>query len=270
MRYLSALQHALQSSILTGSELALVHVAGTRDVSATTRLNIYREGYYLRLTEALATTYECLHALLGEDQFSELARRYIDSHPSRHYSVRYFGHRLATFLGKMEPYRSTPLLADLARWEWAVADVFDAHDAIPIAASTLQVIPAERWPHLRFRFHSAIRLASSRWNVADVWSAHIHERSMPALQPLPNRARWAIWRQNLKVYFASVEYAQEQALRAAMRDDTFAQICTRAPASGGEHDAALWAAGLLRQWIERGWIVECLDLPAKDATANEC
>lgn len=255
MSALAALQRAVQSSILTGDAAAQGHVVGTRNVSVSTRLGIYKEAYALRLSEALATTYSSLHALLGEEQFCELARGYIEAHPSRHYSVRYFGHRLAPFLSTHEPYRENPVLADLARWEWAVADVFDAADAMPLTADVLQQIPAERWPQLRFRFHGALRLVGSCWNVAEIWSTLNREQAPPAPVRSLHRRRWALWRSGLEVYFAPLEAREQKALRAALRGDSFAEICALAPLAAGEVEAGLWAAGLLRQWIDRGWIV---------------
>jgi hypothetical protein len=257
MKSLAAIQWAVQSNILSGNDFALAYVASTRGVSAATRLGIYRDGYYLRLTEALATTYAALHGLLGESQFATLARRYIDAHPSQHYSVRYFGHRLAAFVGKEEPYRSTPVLEDLARWEWAMADVFDAADADTVTAAELQSVTPKRWPQLRFRFHTAIRLVSSRWNVAEVWAALNEGQSPPQPSRSAQRHRWAIWRQALKVYFAPLDVAEEAAFRSALRGESFAQLCARAPAGLCEQaQVAQWAAGLLQQWINRAWIVD--------------
>src|SRR5690348_2123522 len=117
MSALGRLERAIQASVLAGHEAGHMHVAHTQDGSVPTRLGIYRNAYCLRLTEALATTYPALSALLGEEQFHALARRYIDLYPSRHYSIRYFGHRLASLLATEPAYYSTPVLADLARWE---------------------------------------------------------------------------------------------------------------------------------------------------------
>jgi putative DNA-binding protein len=250
---LASVQAAIQRSVLDGNRAAREHVVGTRQVSITKRLQIYREAYYVRLAEALATTYPALHALLGEDQSRVLARSYIDAHPSRHYSLRYFGHRLARFLERHEPYRSTPLLTDLARWEWAAAAVFDAPDTTAMTADALTHIAPDSWPLLRFEFHTAVRLMSSRWNVAEIWSRLTREQSPP--RPLQARrvSRWAIWRTEGGVFYAPTQLREELALRAAFRGEPFAYICTWV--AGEEASAALWAASLLRQWIERGWIV---------------
>jgi Putative DNA-binding domain len=255
MSDLARLQRDVQKHVLAGDAAARAHVVGTRPVPVTTRLKIYREGYYLRLAEALATTYSALHALLGEDQFRRLARRYIDAHPSRHYSVRYFGHRLAPFLARQEPYRSMPMLTELARWEWAMADVFDAFDATPFTPAALAQMPPDRWPTLTFCFHTAVRVVATRWNVAEIWSALTRDSEPPQPVRSDRIHHWALWRTGLDIFFAPLEIAEERALRAALRGEPFADICARAPRAEGEDRAALWAAGTLRQWVERGWIL---------------
>jgi len=253
MNELSRVQRALQRTVLDGNPAARDYVIGTRQLSVRKRVQIYREAYYLRLTEALTTTYPALHALLGEQQFRALARLYIDAHPSRHYSLRYFGHRLATFLAQQEPYRRTPLLMDLARWEWAAAAVFDASDSTAMAVDALTDMPPDRWPLLRFEFHTAIRLVASRWNVAAIWSALTREQIPSEPTQARRVSRWVIWRSGLDVYFADLRLREERALRAALRGESFADICAWAPRDRA--GPALWAASILRQWFDRGWIV---------------
>lgn len=254
-RKLAALQKQLHSYVLTGAARAAAHVVGTRSVPASTRLKIYREAYYLRLAEALGTSYPVLLKFLAEDEFRVLARDYIEAHPSRHYSVRFFGHRLAAFLSATQPYGAMPLLSEIARWEWAMAAVFDARDADPVKRQALQQISPPCWPALRFRMHSAIRVVNTLWNTAAIWSALNRDESRPDLIRNPARQRWMIWRTDLEVFFAEIPQEEERALRAARRGEPFARICACAPTDAGDAGAALWAAKLLHQWIARGWIV---------------
>jgi hypothetical protein len=251
---LSALQRQVQQHVLAGAPAALARIAGTRSVPARTRLKIYREAYSLRLAEALATSYPVLYKLLGEDQFRWLACAYIDAQPSRHYSVRFFGHRLAAFLATEQQYRETPVLAELARWEWALADVFDARDAAPLTRKTLESLPPDRWPGLRFLFHTAVRVLHTQWNTASIWSALSRDAPPPNPTRSVSRGSWAIWRTGLDLFFAEMQSEEARALRLAMRGESFAGICAL-PSASSDVDAALWAAGLLGQWIDRGWII---------------
>src|SRR5690242_17143101 len=92
------LQRDLQAHVLRGSNQIESQIDSTESVSSSTRLAIYADAYRLRLIEALESNYPVLAQLLGTDQFATIARYYIEAHPSQHYSIRWFGHRLAEFL----------------------------------------------------------------------------------------------------------------------------------------------------------------------------
>ncbi len=256
MSALAQLQRQVQRHVLIGTLAASLAVKGTRAVSARTRLRVYREAYYLRLTEVLGIHYPGLAKLLGEEAFRDLARAYSDAAPSRFYSARHFGHRLAGFLAAEQPYADAPRLAEMARWEWAVAYVFDAPDVTPVTKESLKTVPPGRWPTLKFRFHSAIRVLATGWNTAAVWAALNREESVPDPVQTVSRQYWAIWRHGLDVFFAEISRADVCALRAAKRGECFARVCSLRSGVGADPagEAVLWAARLLHQWVERGWI----------------
>jgi len=158
----------------------------------------------------------------------------------------------------------------MARWEWAVSGVFDAPDTVPVASETLKAISPDRWPALKFRFHSAIRELATRWNTAAVWAALNRDDSAPDPLRAASRGYWAIWRSGLDVFFAEISSAELRALRAAERGEPFASVCSLRPGHGPESpgEAGLWAARLLHQWVERGWITAATDKQGREAEAT--
>ena len=64
-------QRLLQASILMPDALAAVLRA-----NCSPRIAIYRDAYFARLAGALRTNFPALAALLGDQKFNELARRY--------------------------------------------------------------------------------------------------------------------------------------------------------------------------------------------------
>ena len=254
MKQLANLQRALQSHVLTGNRAALRLIVGSRSVPAPRRLRIYREAYYLRLNEALAANFPVLQKLLGADQFNALSKQYIDAYPSRNFSARYFGHRLPVYLSSHPSYRTLPILAELARWEWAMAAVFDARDEAAVEATALEGLAPNQWPQLRFEFQFALQLRTTRWNTSAVWSALSRDQTPPAVERRRHAATWALWRQGLEIFHVELEPAEARALRAALRSAPFSAVCALAPDLLGESEAALWAARMLRRWIGRGWI----------------
>jgi len=58
-------------------------------------VGIYRHAYRARLVAALRDNHEVLALALGDEAFDAIAQAYIDAHPSRFASIRWFGDGLA-------------------------------------------------------------------------------------------------------------------------------------------------------------------------------
>lgn len=254
MKALADQLRGVQDYVLTGDRAGITTVVGSRRFTRPERLRIYREGYYLRLAEALSTTFPSLRAMLGVDQFRFLVRDYVDAHPSRHFSVRRYGHRLARWLRVTTPYSDQPVLGEIADWEWAMAHAFDAADDEPIKNNALAGLHPARWPSVRFEFHDSLCLVSTRWNSVALWRTLSREEAPPAPVREAPMVRWAIWRQGLKIFFDRMDEAERRALGLARRGRTFAEICASAPESAVPNAQAAWCADLLRRWATRGWI----------------
>jgi hypothetical protein len=250
------IQEAFQRFLLTGDDAIASHVVGTQRVPVDVRLGIYGGGYRSRLAEALQSTFPVLATLLGEGDFDRLAYRYIDAHPSTVFSIRYYGDALAEFLAAESDYSRAPLLAELARWEWAMAAAFDAADAQPIGTEALGQIPPEDWADLRFDWSASVQVLGLEWNVPELWKAVTEgaaDHPEPSLQAPP--ASWLIWRRDLQIYFRLLS-PQEAALVAASRaGHSFGELCVALCEHLEETAAARQAAGFLRGWVESGLIV---------------
>src|SRR3979411_1870320 len=98
--------------------------------------------------------------LLGEADFQTLGAKYVATHESPFFSVRYYGHELADFLAATPQYSKAPLLAELAQWEWAMAAAFDAADAEPIDSAAFAQVAPEDWAELRFEWSPAGQLVA--------------------------------------------------------------------------------------------------------------
>lgn len=255
MTVLATQLRGLQHHVITGAAAPATLFLGTRTASRAARLKVYREAYYRRLAEAMTATYPALQRLLGDRQFAQLVRRYVDAHPSQHYSVRWFGHRLATWLRHAAPYASQPALAELARWEWQLAQSFDAADAPILDRATLANMPDVEWPGIRLHFHASLGSLKTAWNVVDQWRALTQERRPPPLARLARVQHWAIWRRDLEVLFQPLPELERTPLRVARRGGSLADLCASAPDPEDEADAAHWAAQMLARWLGRGWIV---------------
>jgi hypothetical protein len=247
---LAALQEKLQEHILRGSDAVREHVADTGRVSASTRLAIYSNAYVSRLTEALAHNFPALAKLLGPHDFAGLARDYVATHDSRHFSIRWYGGSLVEYLATDARYARAPLLAELARWEWAIAAAFDAADAPGIDADALADIAPGGWARLRFTWHPSAQVLAHTWNAPQIWKALTQDEERPAAELSAEPRRWLVWRHELDVRFRSLESAEAAAIEVSRAGGTFGEVCEALAIRLGEASAAPSAAAYLRGWLD--------------------
>jgi hypothetical protein len=254
MSGLARLQGDFQDYLLRDGTALESQVLGTARVPVATRLGIYAGAYRSRLAEALESNFPVLARLLGAADFHTLAADYVRAHDSLRFSIRWYGDALPQFLSTNEDYQQVPVLAELARWEWTLGEVFDAADAPLLTHASLADIAPEQWARLRFTFHPSVRRLPLVWNVPQIWQAVTDgsERPPAALNPAP--VEWLLWRSGLTSYFRSLEGTEAAALDEALRGWPFGELCERLCAELGEAQAPARAAALLRGWVGSGLI----------------
>lgn len=264
MTSLTNLQKEFRGYLLEPAALAtmLPEVVGDEQASAEIRLGIYADAYRLRLAEALANDFEAVHGLLGDEQFHALCLKYIDAHPSQHFSLRYFGQQMSRFLRHTSPYSATHVLAELAEFEWALIDAFDAPDSGVLSLEEVAKLAPELWPGMRFTLHESVGRLELAWNVQAIWKALKEETTPDAPQKTEPAQAWVVWRQELKTYFRVLEPQEAWALDAVQAGHTFASLCEGLCEWVPEDQAAVSAAGFLHRWVREGLIKGAV--PAQD------
>jgi hypothetical protein len=244
---LAELQRDLQRHVLEGDAAIAAAVNETAAVPAATRLGVYSNAYRIRLADALGDNMPNLRAFLGEEEFGAVAARYIDEHPSQFASIRWFGDRLAHELERSHP--GQPWLAELARWEWALAASFDAQDVPTIGIESLGTVAPGDWGELRLEFHPSVQQLELQTNAPALFKALTEEQSPPGPALRADPQPWLLWRQNLKTQYRSLEPAETAALAVVRSGGTFAEMC-EVLCEWHEADAVpLVAAGMLKRWI---------------------
>jgi hypothetical protein len=247
---LSELQGAFQDFVLASSDTFQSEVRGSRKADRTTLLDVYREGYALRLIEVLTTDYPGLIAMVGSASFDDMARAYVAAHPSRHPSVRWFGRSLMDFLESTAPYNRSPAAAEMARFEWQLGEAWDAPDIDPVPAAALIALPSEAWETLAFTALPSLRRVTLAFDVPQAWQRRQEVAPgslvVTATVPVP----WVIWRPDLLIRYRPLEADESFLLDSLVADRTFPELCDSLASFTGEAEAAARAAGLLRAWVE--------------------
>ena len=248
------LQRELQRDLLGEASTIADAVVDAPPLPVQARLGIYRHAYRARLFEALDEQYPILHWLLGDETFESLGRLFVETHPSEHRSIRWYGRELADFTGATAPFADQPILAEIARFEWILSEVFDAAAACVVDRAALQAIDPERWATLRFGFHPSLRRLSLAWNTVAVWQAGSAEQDSPVPERSPEGVPWLLWRRDFKNHFRSLDAIERPALDAAIEGGTFTDICEALAAQLPYAEVPLRAATLVARWVDGGLI----------------
>lgn len=219
------------------------------------RLEVYANAYRERLRETLGKDYPVLLRLLGPAVFADLAYAYIDATQSRSPNIRWYGAALAPFVARQQGL--DPAAHDMALFEWALGLAFDAADAAPLAVADLAAVPPQDWAGLRFILHAGLQVVGLKHAVTDWWLAvqDLDPDAAPPASPAATGGQaWAVWRGSDGVRFRLLETDEADLLGAAGDHADFGSLCGLLAMGHGEMQAAPRAAGLLRNWVESGWI----------------
>lgn len=235
-------------------------IRADRGVKAVERVGIYTHAYFARIHAALGEDYCALRAALGEAAFHDLAKLYLMAHPPSSFSLRFAGERLAGFLAGpvAEPFRQRwPYAADLAAFEWALVDAFDAADSPPVDRDALSGFRPEEWGGLRFTLAQATQRLLLAWPVQVLRLACDRLEPMPAIAPAPTVL--LVYRRQEQVFHRELSAFEAAALEEVVAGGDFADVCARIEAETSGAEAPGIAAALLERWLADG-LVSALSL----------
>ncbi len=254
MNVTESLQQQFQVFILDPTQDVEAKVREGPRAAVKDRLAIYARAYRSRLVEVLDADYPALHLLAGDEGFSEIAHAYIEAHPSQHPNARWFGRHMPAFLSSDARYAASPVLAEMAEFEWAMSLAFDAADEPVMTLSDLAALPPDDWPGLRLRLHPSLQMCELKWNVPPFWRADQQAAEPPVLVESKLAVPWVVWRRELTTYYRFVEPDEAVLLRAVAEGATFAQLCDRLQRWHDSEAVPLRAMELLKRWIGEGLV----------------
>jgi len=238
-----------------GGRLAAL-VRGDRGLAAAQRLAVYAHAYFVRIHGALARDFEELAAALGEDAFHDLVKVYLMVHPPGRPSLRDAGAALAGFLREARSAaplrRRLPCAADLAAFEWAQLEAFDAADARPCTRAELAALPAEAWAELRLAPVPSLRVLALAWPVHALAAGRAEGVAASALRARGTTLR--VWRRDERVRWREMDDVEREALAAVVAGESFAELCARVAERTSRAEAPARALALLESWLRDGLV----------------
>ena len=136
---------------------------------APKRFAVYRNNVVVSLIEAMKQAYPSLLAIMGEENFTQVARHFISAHPPQTAMMQTYGGPFAEFLENYRPLAKSPFLADVARAERAWLTAYHAVDWPVLSPEELSMAgdPSE----LVFHPHPAACLLPSNYPLFDLFNA---------------------------------------------------------------------------------------------------
>ncbi|MBI3288731.1 MAG: putative DNA-binding domain-containing protein [Elusimicrobia bacterium] len=166
MPSLPELQRLFTASAFGAVDAAFVSVVeGGGALSAAEAVDVYRNGYPARLSEALGETFEACWRVLGDDDFLAACRDYARSTPSVSHNLSDYGRTFPEFLDGRHAEHA-PFIGDLARLEWSFKELFHA---LPHAGLSPSALAAKARADSVFRFGAAAVFLSFSHRVHAIW-----------------------------------------------------------------------------------------------------
>jgi hypothetical protein len=242
---LAQLQASFQAHVLHADATIGQQIRGDERFATALRLGVYSGAYALRLVEVLGESFPAVQAALGAERFAALVSEFARACPSRFRSARAYGEELAPWLAlRLAGTRATGI-ADLARFEWAVAGAFDAADQRALAAVELAAVAPAQWPALQFEFSPSLRCVNVTSNAVAWWRCACAGQARPSRWRPTCPQRWVVWRRDLAVFYRRLSQAEARMLDAALSGECFGELCEPL-------DAPARAANLLHGWVSEG------------------
>ncbi len=251
---LEQLQQGFKRYLFDGDEGVGAAVVATQRLDASSRLQIYGSAYRARLVDVLLSDYPVLQSVFGERTFADLSGRYVAAFPSISYTLRGFGARLAAFIESIADLPNRPFAVEMARFEWAFVEAFDARDQSVACIEDMAQISAASWPTLWVDIHPSVQTLDTRFNTLGIWNAVKANRDMPAPAALDEPSGCLVWRKDLTTVFRSTEPDELVAWRVLAAGGDFSALCESLLDRKTPEEVPMRAAALLQKWLGEGLI----------------
>lgn len=216
----------------------------------------YRSHAGHQAERALAAAFPTVQALVGDDDFSALARALWRAAPPRHGDLARWGSELPAFIEAERDFDPWPYLADSARLDAAIRRCESASDA-ELQRDTLALLAGPPADALRLRLLPSLQLLASDWPVATIHAAHLAQAADGDLEAAfaPVRTALAarrgesvvVSREGWRARVATIDPASWRWMAALQAGRTLADALS---AAGADFDFNAW----LVQALQRGWL----------------
>jgi hypothetical protein len=217
-------------------------------------LAVYQRGYFLRIAACMREQFPALCHALGRALFDDFVADYIRDCPPERHTLYDLGRRFAGWMQANRPDSDArdawvDFMIDLARFEYAVFEMFDAegNEGRPFATAETD--------DRALRLQPAVALGCYAFPVAGYY--HAVRRGEAPLLPAPASCHIALVRSDFITRTVLLSETQYNFL-AAMLAGKGVEAALASVAEDPEQASRLWrgAQGSRASWIDSGFFVE--------------
>ncbi len=146
-------------------------------LSSSRALDVYREDYQARLSDALKNTFRSVHAILGDEEFYRLARSYMNVFPSTFSDLDDYGDQMDDFLSGHSLEEDFPFLSQLAHFERMFRIIFHSEERQGLSVLDLQAALTDE--NVRLRLVSSTLVLSYHFSIEKIYSSSLSDDDSP-------------------------------------------------------------------------------------------
>ena len=237
------------------------------------RLQIYNQQYWWRLLGNFGDDFHGLRGVIGQRKFDRLATAYLESYPSRSWSLRDLGEKLESFIAEHPEFVAPheKLAAEMVRVEWARIVAFDGPEKPRLNPARIAKIAPEK---LKIGLQPYISLIEM-WHPIDDLLGKLKEakietgsvsnavaatrtRRPKRLLARPRKVPLylAVHRHELAVYYKRLDLAAYRILTGLRDGEPLDAACENALAGSKElpEQSAAKVQAWFANWMRLGWL----------------
>lgn len=260
MTKLRTIQQDFMANFLRGEPQITDHIVGANSEYKQIRLNVYREGFVIRLQEILHDDFPALKHYIGENKFSTYCQNYIKAYPPTSYTVRDFPSHFPDFLKLVS---TDPIVFQFARYEWAFSLLVDSADAPYLTSEQIGHIAPADWPYLQITPHPSVQLFKFSQAIPEYRFALDESQSDIQLQHYTGDEPYLIWRyQNVECCYVRLTTDGAKAFELFAAGLTFAEVAEQFVGEMPDERIAPFIVECLQFWLTEGILSEfCIANP---------
>lgn len=223
-------------------------------LSATDKLNIYRQTSRTAHVNALAQRYSCCEKILGEKYFNQLAKQYFYAYPATNQNLNLYGQFFPEFLqdyvARQAELKEYQYLPDLARFEQAYEQAYHAKDDEVFDFSTLSSLDAQTHQNLCFKLSASLYLLKSDYPIHEIWLANQADGQQQQIQAIDEPQHLCIYREEFKPIVEKINPAYFWTLKNIQDHLSLSQL----EVLSADRDMDFSLQTMIPEFIQRKWI----------------